>query len=109
MMLKTPFFTWKRVPRDHRTRKQWLKRHRRLKKDAAPVGTITLIFDQPRERPKWVDPVPAEDCQRLRNKVKLSDPDFGDHVDLRRLDRAGQLAVSNLYDIQDTEEITSRP
>src|SRR5262245_50148454 len=100
------YFTWKLVPRDHRTRKQWLKRHRRLQRGAAAVGTITVIFDQPRERPKWLDPIPVEECQRLRNKLKLSDPDPGDYFDLHRLDRAGQLAVSTLYDIEDTEEIT---
>ena len=100
------YFSWSRVPSDHRTRKQWLKRLRRLKKDAAAVGTITLIFDQPRERPKWVEPVSAADCERLRSKLKAAPPDAADQFDLRRLDRAGQLVTMNLYDRQDTEEIT---
>src|SRR5581483_1534221 len=100
------YYIWKRVPRDHRTKKQWLKRHRRLKKDAPAVGTITLIFDRPWDRPRSVDPIPAEECQRLRSKLKLSAPDPADHFDFQRLDEAGQLSVMNLYDIKDTEEIT---
>jgi len=100
------YYTWGRVPSEHRTKKQWLKRHRRLNKAAGPVGTITLIFDQPRERPKWVQPVSVEDCERLRNKFRVAAPNAADQFDLRRLDRAGQLVGINLYDIQDTQEIT---
>ena len=59
-------YSWSHVPNHHRTEKQILKRHRRLKKGALPVGTITLVFDKPRCRPKYIEPVPSEECERLR-------------------------------------------
>src|SRR5262249_20647334 len=57
-------YTWKTVPSHHKTRKQWLKLHRRLKRGAKPCGTITYIFDKPRKRPKYVEAVPPDGCDR---------------------------------------------
>src|SRR5689334_9396705 len=96
-------YTWTTVPSSHKTRKQWLKLHRRLKRGAKPCGTITFIFDKPRKRPKHVEAVPPDKCQAIREKLERSGPDSSTCYDLNHLDRAGQLAVCNLYDIQDTE------
>src|SRR5262249_40649954 len=49
----------------------------------------------------------AEECQQLRTKLRTKDPDESDGFLFSRLDRAGQLLIANLYDIVDTEEITS--
>ena len=100
-------YAWSHVPHHHRTEKQILKRHRRLKKDARPVGTITLVFDKPRCRPKHVEPVPPEECERLRRQLQLVGPDAADQWALYCLDQAGQLATMNLYDLADTEEIAA--
>jgi hypothetical protein len=100
-------YAWQQVPPHHRTAKQYLKRHRHLKKHARPVGTITLIFDKPRCRPKHVEPVLPEECQRLLRKLQLVGPDGADQWALYCLDRAGQLATCNLYDLADTEPITA--
>jgi hypothetical protein len=100
-------YAWSHVPNHHRTEKQILKRRRRLKKDARPVGTITLVFDKPRCRPKYVEPVPPEECERLRRKLHLLGPDGSDQWALYCLDQAGQLATMNLYDLADTEPITA--
>ena len=62
-------YSWSDVPQNHRTEKQILKRHRRLKRNAQSVGTITLIFDKPRCRPKYIEPVPPEECEQLRQKL----------------------------------------
>src|SRR6516162_3731933 len=62
-------YSWSDVPQHHRTERQILKRHRRLKKHAQSVGTITLIFDKPRCRPKYVEPVPPEECEQLRQNL----------------------------------------
>jgi hypothetical protein len=98
-------YAWETVPPGHRTRKQWLKRHRRPARGARPVGTITLIFDRPRSRPKYVEPVPPGECEQIRQRLRRHGP--GDAHDLWRLDRAGQLAVCHLYERGDTEPITS--
>ena len=98
------YFSWSKVPYQHKTEKQILKLHRRLKKDAQVVGKITLIFDKPRSRPKYVDPVPTDECEQIRKKLAWSGPD-GSGYDLYRLDQAGQLATMNLYDLSDTVEI----
>ena len=74
----SPHYAWSHVPHHHRTEKQILKRRRRLKKDARPVGTITLVFDKPRCRPKYVEPVPPEECERVRRKLQLFGPDGAD-------------------------------
>jgi hypothetical protein len=100
-------YSWETVPDGHRTRKQWLKHHRRLRKGATAVGTITLIFDKPRARPRYVEPVPPEECEQIRRRLRLHGPGPGDSHDLWRLERAGQLAVCNLYERGDTEAITS--
>ena len=100
-------YAWSRVPHHHRTEKQLLKRHRRLKKTARPVGTITLVFDKPRCRPKHVEPAPPEECERLRRQLQLLGPDAADQWALYCLDQAGQLATMNLYDLADTEEIAA--
>src|SRR5262249_23526808 len=100
-------YTLRTVPSSHKTRKQWLKLHRRLKRGAKPCGTITYIFDKPRKRPKYVEAVPPEECQAIREKLECPGPDSSTSYDINRLDRAGQLAVCNLYDIHDTEPITS--
>jgi hypothetical protein len=105
--MATDHYTWETVPPGHRTRKQWLKQRRRLTKGARPVGTITLVFDRPRSRPKHVEPVPPEECEEIRQRLRRHGPGPGDAHDLWRLDRAGQLAVCNLYDRDDTEAITS--
>jgi hypothetical protein len=97
-------YAWETVPAGHRTRKQWLKRRRRLKKGAGAVGTITLVFDRPRSRPRHVEPVPPEECEQVRERLRRHGP--GDSHDLWRLDRAGQLAVCHLYGRGDTEAIT---
>ena len=108
MTTTTPeYHNWSHVPSHHRTQKQWLKKHRRLKKGAVAVGTITLIFDKPHARPKGVGPVSPEECDRIRKKLMLFGLDPSDLGDLQRLDQAGQLAVINLYDAADTEEITA--
>jgi hypothetical protein len=99
-------YGWGTVPDGHRTRKQWLKQHRRLTKGAGAVGTITLVFDKPRARPRYVEAVPPEECEEIRERLRLHGPGPGDSHDLWRLDRAGQLAVCNLYDRDDTEPIT---
>src|SRR5262249_52487130 len=100
-------YHWFEVPQQHRTKKQFLKGYRRLKKTANLVGKISLIFDKPRARPRGVDPVSAEECERIRKKLERCDPDAGDWPDLHRLERSGQLATINLYDVRDTEPITS--
>ena len=68
-VIETHHYSWSHVPQHHRTEKQLLKRHRRLKKHAQSVGTITLIFDKPRCRPKYIEPVPPEECEQLRQKL----------------------------------------
>jgi hypothetical protein len=100
-------YTWNQVPQHFRTEKQLLKKHRRLCKTATPVGKITLIFDKPRSRPKGVEAVPPEVCQRLRRKLEILGPEPSDQADIYRLDRAGQLATVSLYDVKDTEKITA--
>lgn len=103
------YYNWEfhRVPSNVKTKKQWLKLHRRVRKNVEPVGTLTCIFDKPRARPKGVDPVSPEECDRIRTKLSLFGPDPCDLPDLDRLDRTGQLVIPNLYDGRDTEEITS--
>ena len=101
------YYNWTQVPNHCRTEKQILKRHRRLKKNAPPVGTITLIFDKPRCRPKYIEPVPPDECEQLRRKFQLFGPDPSDQWAIYRLDRAGQLVTCNLYDLADTEPITA--
>jgi hypothetical protein len=103
---KKHHYSWSHVSHHHRTEKQILKRHRRLKKTARAVGTITLIFDKPRCRPKYADPVPPDECQQLRQKFQQFGPDASDDWALYCLDRAGQLVTCNLYDLADTEPIT---
>jgi hypothetical protein len=100
-------YTWRTVPTNHKTSKQWLKLHRRLKKGAKPVGTITLIFDKPRSRPKYAEAVPPEECQEIREELQRSGPGPCTSDDFDRLDQAGQLAVCSLYDRNDTEVITA--
>jgi hypothetical protein len=100
-------YSWSHVPNHHRTEKQLLKRHRRLKKNAQPVGTITHIFDKPRCRPKYVEPVPPDECEQLRQKFERCSPDGADQWALYRLDQAGQLVTCNLYNLDDTEPITA--
>jgi hypothetical protein len=101
------YYNWSQVPHNHKTGKQWLKLHRRVNKDAHPVGTITLIFDKPRAKPKYVEAVSPEECQQIRKRLEEHALEPSDNYDLYRLDRAGQLAVCNLYDHSNTEEITS--
>ena len=101
------YYNWTQVPNHFRTEKRLLKRHRRLKKNAPPVGTITLIFDKPRCRPKYIEPVPPDECEQLRRKYQLFGPDPSDQWDIYRLDRAGQLVTCNLYNLDDTEPITA--
>jgi hypothetical protein len=100
-------YAWSHVPQHQRTEKQILKRHRRLKRNAQPVGTITHIFDKARCRPKHIEPVPPDECQQLRRKLQLLGPDASDQWALYRLDRAGQLVTCNLYNLDDTEPITA--
>jgi hypothetical protein len=104
---ETHHYDWSHVPRHHRTEKQLLKRHRRLKKTADPVGTITLVFDKARSRPRGVEAVPPEECEQIRKKLARFGTDASDQWDLYRLDRAGQLVTLNLYDLGGTEPITS--
>jgi len=101
------YYSWSKVPNHFRTKKQILKRHRRLKKHAQPIGTITYIFDKPRCKPKYIEPVPAEECEQLRQKFQHFGPDASDQWDIYRLDQAGQLVTNNLYDVDDTEAITA--
>jgi hypothetical protein len=98
-------YAWSHVPNHQRTEKQILKRHRRLKKIAQPVGTITLIFDKARCRPKHIEPVPPDECEQLRQRFQLFGPDDSDQWALYRLDQAGQLVTCNLYNLDDTEQI----
>jgi hypothetical protein len=98
-------YKWNTVAHNHKTARQWLKRHRRLKKGAKPVGTITLIFDQPRVRPKYIEAISPEECQQRRARLQSTQPPGWS--DLYHFDRAGQLAVCHLYDRKDTEPITS--
>src|SRR6478672_2419920 len=108
MRLELPdYYSWNRVPPIQKTKKQWLKLHRRLVKNAQAVGRITLVFDKPRSRPKGVDPVPREECEQIRQRLERLGTDGCDLGDLDRLDRAGQLAIVNLYPGTDTEAITS--
>lgn len=99
------YYSWSHVPNHYRTEKQILKRHRRLKQHARPVGTITLIFDKARSRPKYVEPVPPDECERLRQKLENVGPDASDQWAIYRLDQAGQLVTCNLYSLDDTEPI----
>jgi hypothetical protein len=103
----TSYYNWTQVPNHFRTEKQILKRHRRLKQHAQPVGTITLIFDKPRCRPKYIEPVPPDECEQLRQKFENVGPDASDQWDIYRLDQAGQLVTCNLYNLDDTEPITA--
>src|SRR5262249_25441124 len=107
MVRESHHYSWSDVPQHHRTQKQILKRHRRLKKHTQSVGTITLIFDKPRCRPKYIDPVPAEECEQLRQKFQHFGVDSSDQWDLHRLDQAGQIVTCNLYDVHDTDPITA--
>jgi hypothetical protein len=100
-------YAWSHVPNHHRTEKQLLKGHRHLKKTAQAVGTITYIFDKPRCRPKYVEPVPPDECEQLRRKLQHFGPDASDQWALYRLDQAGQLVTCNLYNLDDTEPITA--
>src|SRR6516165_3023878 len=100
-------YSWSHVPNNHRTEKQLLKGHRHLKKTAQAVGTITHIFDKARCRPKYIEPVPPDECEQLRRKLQRFGPDFSDQWALYRLDQAGQLVTCNLYDLDDTEPITA--
>jgi hypothetical protein len=99
-------YSWSYVPSRHRTEKQILKR-RRLKKTAQAVGTITYVFDKPRCRPKHVEPVPPDECERLRRKFQHFGPDATDRWALNNLDRAGQLVTCNLFGLAETEKITA--
>jgi hypothetical protein len=101
------YYDWWHVPLGQYTKKQLLKRHRRLNKNAEPVGTITCVFDKPRCRPKNVEAVPPDECEQFRKKLVLFGPDATDQPLIYRLDQAGQLVTMNLYDIRDTERITS--
>jgi hypothetical protein len=101
------YYNWTQVPNHFRTEKQILKRHRRLKRHAQAVGTITHIFDRPRCRPKYIEAVPSDECEQLRQRFQHSGPDTSDQWALYRLDQAGQLVTSNLYDLADTEPITA--
>jgi hypothetical protein len=98
---------WSQVPQHHRTKKQILKRHRRLQKHAQPVGTITSIFDKPRHRPKYIEPVPADLCQKLRQQFQNAGPGTAHQGALYWLASAGHLVTTNLYDLGDTEPITA--
>jgi hypothetical protein len=69
--------------------------------------SITHIFDKPRRRPKYIEPLPPEECERLRQKCQLFGPDTTDQWTLYCLDQAGQLVINNLYDLGDTEPITA--
>jgi hypothetical protein len=100
-------YDWSHVPNRHRTEKQILKRRRRLKTTAQAVGTITHIFDKPRCRPRHAEPVPPDECGRLRRKLQLFGPDTTDQWALYCLDGAGQIVTCNLYDLGDTEPITA--
>jgi hypothetical protein len=100
-------YAWSHVPNHQRTEKQILKRHRRLKRNAQPVCTITYIFDKPRCRPNHIEPVPADECEQLRQKYQRFGPDESDQWALYRLDQAGQLITCNLYNLDDTEPITA--
>src|SRR5215469_4306532 len=100
-------YSWSDVPQHQRTEKQILKRHRRLKKNTQTAGTITMIFDKPRCRPKYIEPVPPEECEQLRQKFQHFGPDISDYWDLHRLDQAGQIVTCNLYNLDDTEQITA--
>jgi hypothetical protein len=104
---KKNHYSWSHVPNHQRTEKQILKLHRRLKKTAQAVGAITHIFDKPRCRPKYVEPVPSDECEQLRRKLQRFGPDATDQWALYRLDQAGQLVTCNLYDLDDTEPITA--
>lgn len=93
---------WTEVPPGIQTRKHFLKQHhRRVRKDARPVGTILLVFDHPRSRQKGIKTVPADECAEIRQELQV----VGWSPRLSRLDAAGQLAVCNLYHFQDTEPI----
>jgi hypothetical protein len=107
MVVKKHYYSWSHVPNHQRTEKQILKRHRRLKKIARPVGTITYIFDKPRCRPKYVESVPPDECEQIRQKFQNVSPDISDQWVLYRLDQAGQLITCNLYSLDDTEPITA--
>src|SRR6516164_8342719 len=100
-------YAWSHVPNHHRTEKQLLKGHRHLKKTAQAVGTITHVFDKPRCRPKYVEPVPPDECEQLRQRFQHFGPDATDQWALYCLDRAGQLVTCNLYDVDNTEPITA--
>jgi len=101
------YYSWSKIQNHFRTNKQILKRHRRLKKTAQPIGTVTYIFDKPRCKPKYIEPVPPEECEWLRQKFQNFGPDASDQWDIYRLDQAGQLVTNNLYDLADTEPITA--
>src|SRR5262249_57984499 len=70
------------------------------------VGTTTLTSDKPRAKPRCAKAVPPEECQETRMQLQ-GGPETPAWSDLSRLDRAGHLAVCNLYDRQDTEPITA--
>src|SRR4051812_2937657 len=80
------YYDWRHVPPGQYTKKQLLKRHRRLDKNAGPVGTITCVFDKPRCRPKNVEAVPPDECEQIRKKLALFGPDATDQATTYRLD-----------------------
>jgi hypothetical protein len=100
------YYSWKHVPPRYQTAKQWSKQHRRLIKGAKPVGHITLVFDKSRIRAKGAEAISREECQQVRKTLASRGADAWGQVDACRLNRAGQLAIINLYDASDTEEIT---
>src|SRR5436190_8141641 len=97
------YVSWDQVPQFWKTKKQLLKQHRRLKKDADAAGTITMIFDASRGRLRGVNAVSSTECEQIRQELRTK----GYSLDLGRLDAAGQLAVCNLYHINDSQEINS--
>jgi hypothetical protein len=48
---------------------------------------------------KHVEPVPPEECERLRRQLQLVGPDAADQCALYCHDRAGQLVTCDLYDL----------
>jgi hypothetical protein len=100
------YYSWSHVPNHHQTEKQILKRCRRLKKTAQAVGAITHVF-KPRCRPKHVEPVLPDECERLRQQFQHFGPGASDRWALNCLDRAGPLVTCNLYDLAETKKITA--
>jgi hypothetical protein len=67
---KKNHYAWSHVPNHDRTEKQILKAHRRLKKHAQHVGTITLIFDKARCAPLAIPCfMPLDGCLNLTGPI----------------------------------------